>query len=418
MEGGRMANGVARPQPLSTAANTIWNLIGCLFYLGCQWLTTVIVVVLSSDYSNSGFLAFAMSIGNMFASLALYKIRTYQVSDIANEHSSSGYVAFRFATIAASFALLAIYLVVIAPGGATVTSTLIFLLFKADETFVDVLYGVDQKHGRMDYIGKSQLLRGIATLVGFTIPLATTGSVFYAITGMAVLCTANTLLFDIPHTQRLDVISPRFNKGDLVRLARACFLPTVANFCATSIVSVARQGYGIIAGDELLGIYASIATPAVLIQAGAAFLYSPLIGKMAVVLHDKGKRDFMRVFIKVLSAIAAIMSLGTIVLSVVGGQVLVLVFGQGIAPYTSVFPYALAGTTSIAILLYINDVLIILRDSRTQIAINALALISSAALSWPLISAFAMNGVNLAILFAVVPAALIGFVRIVTKCSG
>lgn len=412
-----MANVASKPQPLSTAENTLWNLTGCLFYLGCQWLTTVIVVVLSSDYSNSGTLAFAMSIGNMFASLALYKIRTYQVSDIANEHASGGYVAFRFATIAASFVLLSFYLVVLVPESEMIVSTLVFLLFKADETFVDVLYGVDQKYGRMDYIGKSQLIRGIATLVGFTGGLKLTGSVSFAIAGMAVLCLANTLLFDVRHARRLDSITPLFKKADLTSLAKACLLPTVANFCATSIVSVVRQRYGLIAGDEMLGIYASIATPAVLIQAGAAYLYSPLIGKMATALYTKGKREFRNVFMNVLLAVAAIMILGTLILSLVGERALVLVFGEGLTSYTWIFSYVLAGTTAIALLLYINDALIILRDNRTQIAINALALALAALLSTPCIATYDMNGVNLAILAAVVPAILIGLTRILFTCS-
>lgn len=412
-----MGSATSRPQPLSTAKNTLWNLTGCLFYLGCQWLTTVIVVVLSSDYSNSGFLAFAMSIGNMFASLALYKIRTYQVSDIANEHSSGEYVAFRFATIAASFALLTIYLIVIAPGDAMVVSTLAFLLFKVDETFADVLYGVDQKYGRMDYIGKSQILRGLATIIGFTVPLAITGSVTHAIFGMTLLCFVNTILYDVRHARRLDSIAPRFNKADLTKLAKACALPTIANFCATSIVSVVRQNYGILAGDELLGIYASIATPAVLIQAGTAFLYSPLIGKMASSLYSEGKLEFRKVFLKVLLSIAVIMTLGVIALSFVGKDSLIFVFGEGLEPHAWIFPYVLAGTVTIAILLYINDALIILRDNRTQIAINALALILAAMLSKPLIAAFGMNGVNLAILAAVIPAAFIGFTRIMMNCN-
>ena len=76
------------PAPLSTKKNALWNAAGCIFYLGCQWLTTVLVVVLSTDYNNSGALAFAMSVGSMFASISLYKMRTYQVSDISCEHSA------------------------------------------------------------------------------------------------------------------------------------------------------------------------------------------------------------------------------------------------------------------------------------------------------------------------------------------
>lgn len=82
------------PAPLSTKKNALWNAAGCIFYLGCQWLTTVLVVVLSTDYNNSGALAFAMSVGSMFASISLYKMRTYQVSDISCEHSAKTILAF------------------------------------------------------------------------------------------------------------------------------------------------------------------------------------------------------------------------------------------------------------------------------------------------------------------------------------
>lgn len=410
-----MTETAMRPQPLSTTKNTIWNLVGCLFYLGCQWFTTVIVVVLSSDFSNSGSLAFAMSIGNMFASIALFKIRTYQVSDITNEHKSTDYVAFRFMTIIISLLISTVYLIAIAPDTKMAIATLIYLLFKTDETFVDVLYGVDQKYGRMDYIGKSQLLRGFATLIGFTAPLIITKSVLYAIAGMATLCLANTILFDVRHAHRLDEIKPRFRNSRLKSLFKACLLPTIANFCATSIVSIARQNYGIIVGEELLGIYASIATPAVLIQAGAAFLYSPLIGTIATALHEKGKKEFRRIFLKVFIGLTTIMSIGSAVLSFVGAKALILVFGSGLAPYTWIFPFVLAGTTAIAVLLYINDTLIILRENRSQLFINILALVIAIFVSKPLIYAFNMNGVNLAILIAVIPAVLIGLLKVLKK---
>ena len=48
-------------EPLSVKHNLLWNTIGCLFYLGCQWLTTILVVTLTGDYANSGLLAYAMA---------------------------------------------------------------------------------------------------------------------------------------------------------------------------------------------------------------------------------------------------------------------------------------------------------------------------------------------------------------------
>lgn len=45
---------------LSLKANMLWNSFGSLFYSGCQWLVTVMVVRLSTSYEAAGILAVAM----------------------------------------------------------------------------------------------------------------------------------------------------------------------------------------------------------------------------------------------------------------------------------------------------------------------------------------------------------------------
>ena len=400
------------PAPLSTKRNTLWNAAGCIFYLGCQWLTTVLVVVLSTDYNNSGALAFAMSVGNMFASVSLYKMRTYQVSDISCEHSAKDYIGFRFVSILFSLIMSCIYVAAISDNASFLVATFVFLVFKIDETFVDVLYGVDQKGQRMDYIGKSQFMRGALSLVGFVAPLATINSLPAAIIGMAFCCMFVTLFYDLPHARRFGDIKPSFAHGHLVELGKACLMPTIGNFLATSIVSIIRQRYGVLAGQELLGIYASIATPAVLIQAGATYLYSPLIGTLAHSLQNGGATAFKKSFFKVLGLLFACMAIVTIGFSFVGGPLLELVYGNKIEPYLWIFPYVLGATTSIAILLYVNDSLLIMRDGLTQIIINALAFAVIVLTADHLITGFDMNGINVAIITACAPAAIAGTARI------
>ena len=404
-----------KPHPLSTSENALWNASGCLFYLGCQWVTTVLVVLLSKDYGNPGVLAFAMSIGNMFASIGLFKVRTYQVSDINNQFTSSNYIGFRIVTILISFVINGAYLLLISNNATVVITTFVFLFFKADETFSDVLYGIEQKSRRMDYIGKSQFLRGGATLIGFFLPMYVTGELLPAIGGMATLCVLITVLFDVPHARRFGPISSHIQKAQVASLTKACLLPTVANLCAVSIVSVARQAYGITQGEELLGIYASVATPAVLIQAGAAYLYSPLIGSLASKLINNGRKAFRQLFLKVLAMLICCMSLIIFVLSLFGGALLSFVYGPGISSYVWIFPYVLAATAAIALLLYVNDVLLILRDGVTQIVINSAALALVVLLSHFLITRLGMNGVNLVIIIACVPALLLGIAAILFR---
>lgn len=407
-----MSSPSSRPKPLSTKVNTLWNIAGCIFYLGCQWLTTIIVVLFSKGFDNSGLLAFAMATGNMFASISLYKIRTFQVSDLKGEYSNPDYIGFRLLTITISMLFSIAYLAFITDDMTLFATTILYLIFKADETFADVLYGIDQRNGRMDYIGKSQLLRGAATLLGFTAPILATGNLLYAIAGMLIACASVTLLYDFRNAGKFGPCLPSFKFSKFSGLFKACLLPTIANFFATSIVSIARQRYGILAGETSLGLYASIATPAVLIQAGAAYLYSPLIGSLAKTLHERGIYSFKSSALKILLLIIIGAGLPSAVLTIVAPTVLVTLFGNDLLPHIWVFPYSLIATISIAVLLYINDILLILRDGKTQIAINALALALTAFLTEGLIGKYGMNGINVTIITSATIASVVGLLRI------
>ena len=56
--------------PLSTKQNMLWNSVGSMTYLACQWLTTVFVVRLSAGYDDAGLLSLAMSVVGIFGTFA------------------------------------------------------------------------------------------------------------------------------------------------------------------------------------------------------------------------------------------------------------------------------------------------------------------------------------------------------------
>lgn len=398
--------------PLSTKSNALWNATGCFFYLGCQWLTTIFVVLFSTDFENSGILAFAMSTGNMFSAIGLYKIRTYQVSDIKSVFSPNNYVGFRFATIGVGAAATIFYLL-LSTGMSTFTfASIAYLLFKADETLNDVFFGIEQKSNRMDYIGKSQFLRGIATILGFTVPLILFDSLILAVLGMALMCMSITLIYDCRNAMMFGFTRPSISRTQIKQLALACLMPTIANFLATSIVSVARQKYGLLYGESMLGVYASIATPAVLVQAAASYLYSPLIGKLALTLSNGGIQAFRQGLIKTIGIMLAAICAMCIAVSGAGIWGLPILFGESIASYVWTFPYVLISTGCVALLYFVNDMLIIIRKGTAQLIINALALAVTIVCLDPFTEAASMNGVNMAIITGCLLAIIAGLAYI------
>lgn len=385
-------------EPLSVAQNTIFNAIGCLCYLGCQWVTTVMVVRLSSSYENSGLYAFAMATGIIFASIALYKVRTFQVSDISNQFSNSSYIAFRLITILIGWVICAVYIPIATNRQMDlITVSLLYLVFKTDESFSDVLYGIYQKNGRMDYIGISQFIRGILSLIAFSAGLALTDSLPTAIISMTTSCMLVTIVYDLPHARRFGSIKPIFDNSALLALAKICFFAMLASLLANSIVSSVRQYYGIVNGSEALGHYASVATPAVLIQVAATYLYSPLIGKLAADLK-KDRVLFLKSFIKTMGMLVLVMGICVLALSLVGSSLLTIAFGNSIQPYTYLFPYVLTATAAVGLLLYCNDVLIIQRRMKQTLFCNGIAFACAVASAIPFIALFDMNGINYSII--------------------
>ena len=213
-------------------ANIAWNTIGSVFYQGCLWLMTVLVVRLSADYQNSGMLAFAMSIGNIYTALGTYTMRTYQVSDVNNENSAGNYVALRFVTVFGALIACGIYGLAVSPTPATLIVVAAFLLFKADESFVNVMYGCDQKAMRLDYVGQSQIIRGCLVVGIFVGGMLLTGSLVLTLVLIFLGCLSVTVFFDTRKTSAVvDSLRPRITRERCLRLLKVC-LPRVSTLAS------------------------------------------------------------------------------------------------------------------------------------------------------------------------------------------
>lgn len=359
---------------LSLQKNMAWNSIGSLIYLGCSWLTTVLVVTLSTDYADSGSLAVAMAVGNLVASISLFKVRPVQVSVSDDSFSTGDFVGLRIVT--SLFALIFVFIysfVTVAPGNYGVVA--LYALFKVAESFVDVFHGVFQKHNRFDYAGKSQIVRGVLLLASFVIGLSVFRSLATSILLMALSSLMAILLYDRAIALSYGSISPRFNGLVLSSLIRKCFAGFVSSLLITMVVSVVRQSYGISFGNEELGHYAAVATPCVIIQALASYIYAPLYGKIADADKKRDDASVGRLVAKVLSAIVLITAICLLASFLLGDLALEIIYGSSIAPYVYLIYGALVSTACAATISFLLDVLIILGKTKSILCFSLLPIL-------------------------------------------
>lgn len=376
----------------------LWNSAGSLFYSGCQWLITVLVVRLSSSYEAAGLLAVAMAVSNIFAPIALYRIRSYQVSDVHEETSSGEYVALRLVTIALSFVLTMLYAVfTCAP--SSLPCVALYLLFRAGDVFIDVLHGIDQQHFRMDYCGRSMAARAALFLAAFSIVMALTDSLELSILAM-VLVTYPVILYDLRCARQFSSVRPVFSAASIRRLLIAC-LPAVVGIAACNlVVTFARQYLGMVSGEDALGIYASVCTPIVLIQACANYVYAPLLGVFAGHLDRGEVGHFKALLSKVCGALFGIFGLGAVAFFFVGDWFLALVFGEGVAAYGYLMYAGILCSALTACVAFLGDLLVAMRDMRDNLIGNVVACIVSVPATLVCVNLFDMNGVSFAISIA------------------
>lgn len=386
------------PAP-SMRANVLWNTIGSVFYQGCLWLLTVLVVRLSSDYQNSGILALAMSVGNVYTALGTYNMRTYQVADVKRVNSSNNYVALRLVTVCCGYILCTIYAQAISSGLGTLLAILAYLLFKADESFVNVLYGCDQVEMRLDIVGKSQIIRGVMCVALFTVGMLFLDNLACALLLIFFGCFLTTLVFDIRQTRRLGIsLSPSISAERCFGLLKGCLPSALGTAIGGLVVSVARQYFGLAYGEEALGIYASVATPCVIIQVLAQNLYAPFLGGVAQAYKLGSKSDARRAALRVLGIVVGVALVLSACVTAVGCPLLLILYGASIEPYVDVLMPALLVTTFVAGTLVLNDLLVVFGRLKTTLAVNLIALIGCMAVIVPCTAQWYMNGINIALI--------------------
>lgn len=394
---------------LGLKENIFWNTVGSVFYQGCMWLLTVLVVRLSTDYQNSGMLAFAMSVGNIYFVMGTYNMRTFQVSDVNGSYSTRNYVALRFITVFGSYALCLIYSALISPSLQTLLTVIVFLLFKADEAFSNVLYGVDQVHMRLDYVGKSQLVRGILCVTLFSLGMILFDSLPASLLLMFAGCLAITIIYDVQKARLLSgSLAPSITREQCTTLLRQCFPAALGILIGNFIMSSARQYFGVAYGESPLGIYASVATPCVIIQVLAQNLYTPMLGSIANEYKTGEVHKAQRSALKLLILVLGVALVLSAILLFVGEPLLTALYGESIKPYVGVLPLALVVTAGAAETILLSDLLIVFNGLRLTLAMNIIAFLANLALIVPCTAIWYMNGINISLIGAYSAAIVFG----------
>lgn len=385
-------------EALSVKQNMAWNTVGSLVYLVCQWVITVLVVRLSNGYDAAGVLALGMAVSNIFTPLGYFKVRSYQVSDLNEEYSFGQYLGFRVLTVAISLTCMIVYAVTTCSSDALLPVAL-YCIYSCGPVFADVLHGAAQQKGRLDVAGKDMALRGIASVVAFTVIMSMTNSLSIALAAMSIV-TFPFVLIGLPRMLRGIVAKqmPSFSLKAMKSLFLSCLPAAIGLVLAGAIPSIPRQMLGDMYGAEALGAYASVAAPVVVVQMGANYIYAPLISVFAKHYLSKNQKAFLVLFGKVSLAIIFLSIVALIGFSIAGEWVLAFLYGAGIRQYIYLLLPLVFCTVLTAFFWFLGDLLVVVRDMKGNLWCYSCAFVVCIACSYPLLAACGLNGASYAVI--------------------
>lgn len=378
-------------QTANMKKNVIWNTFGSVFYCVCQWLITIIVVRVGS-YEAGGVLSLAMTTSSSFSAISLFSMRNYQVSDVKGEYSTNEYVGSRIITCIAAFVCCAVTSCFDGPWMLCIDA---FMLIRVAEALVDVMHGVNQKYDRYDYIGKSYILRGLATIIVFPLGLVLTDNLLPTLCVMAGMNLLVVFFYDWRKTSSLEEIRPVLFQKKVFALLKTC-LPLVVFTFLLSLENlvpkkVLEQQYG--ATD--LGIYSSMASPTLVVQVFASVAFNPFLPRFTEVYYSGDIDKFRRMLHKsylVLAGMCVVVCIGAALVGRIG---LWILFGKDILDYYYLFLPIVWCTLLTAIIWIISAILIALRKIRWLIAGMIVDFSLCLLLVTPLVERYDKNGVSI-----------------------
>jgi O-antigen/teichoic acid export membrane protein len=199
-----------------------------------MWVITYLVIIISGA-TDAGLLALAISSTNVFYTISVWGMRTYQVSDLQGKFADNTYIMSRFITCVVSILACAVFVFVKGFSVEQRYCILLYMVFKISEALADVYNGIVQRHWRMDIIGKSYIVRAILTVAAFCLVLEFTDSLLLAILAMMICSYAVIFSYDIVQTVKIAHVKIRIDFHGIDKLLITCAPLIVCSFLYSDI---------------------------------------------------------------------------------------------------------------------------------------------------------------------------------------
>jgi O-antigen/teichoic acid export membrane protein len=391
------------PLRLSLRRNFVWTFAGNVVYAACQWGMLVSLAKLGSPEMVGQF-ALGLAVGAPLMMLANLQLRAVQATDAQNEYRFGEFLALRLLTTVMAFA--AICLVAWWAGYRWQTALVVVLVgaAKSIESISDVVYGLMQKHERLDRVAVAMMIRGVGSVVLFAWALALTRNVVWAVVASSTWWGIVLLNYEWRTGRALlqfygsagDRFAPSWRWSRLWKLAGLSLPLGMVMVLASLNTNIPRYFVEHFHGEAALGYFAALGYVMV-----AGYTVMGALGQSATPRLARYRVSdpaaFRRLLTKMLVISAAVGGAGILLAAYLGRPLLTFLYRRDYADYANVFVWVMVAAAISYISSMLGYAMTAARIYRAQVPLFAASCLGIAATCALLVKAHGLLGAAFAL---------------------
>ncbi len=399
--------------------NVIWNTLGTGLNTFLSLLFLIIVTRING-LDEAGIFSFSFSSACLFFILGIYAGRIYQVTDRTKTNDKE-FIVNRIYTSSFIIVVAVVFLLFKDYSWHKNLVFIVLALYKALESFSDVLYGVMQKNERLDIVGKSYLIKSILSLIIFLVIDLLTHDIVLSSLSMFTICLLITYVYDYKNVKVFIKIKDKINNENIKRIFKSGFLVFIIAFISVFILNIPKYVIDQFLDNESQAIFGIIIMPATVITLFSQFVIYPMLTRINKLCKDNDQKGIFSLVRKMLLLVVGFGILCIIGAYIIGIPILELIYNVKLADYKIALVIVLLASTISVSAGMLQPILIAIRKNFIQVVLGAITIIIEIILSIIFINNYGINGAVYAYLISMIVNAImfyIAFYNIIKKMKG
>lgn len=312
-----------------------WSLLGNITFALSQWVIITIIARFGST-QDIGVYSLGLAVTAPVVLFFNFQQSTMLATDSKNEFEFNQYYGSRIINSTIAFLVIVLLSFIYRDNKEVVIIIILMGLVKYIESLSDICMGLFQKKDRVDLIGKSQLYRGVLTVIIVGLLFFITRDIHISVLGLLILMIIRFLIYDLKNVKHFIHVKPTFDYTwyTLLKIAFPLGIVSLINSLNTNIP---RYILEYTSGINEVGIYSALSY--ILIASGMIITpVSLLIAPRLATAYNKRKvSQILKINLLVICFSISVFLFIILCVLLQGETILRILYGNEYSQYNHIF---------------------------------------------------------------------------------